>query len=44
MKRFIFTLPMEVYLKMRKVAFKKNISMSMYVQQALLYMLEKEVD
>ena len=40
--RYIFNLPFSVYTKLREVAFKRNISMSKYVLDALVWRLEQE--
>ena len=44
MQRFIFTLPIVVYKKLRQKAFDRNISMARYVLQALAWRLEQEED
>ena len=44
MKRFIFTLHLEIYNKLRQKAFDRNISMARYVLEALVWRLEQEVD
>lgn len=43
-KRFIFSLPDEVFKKLRQKAFDRNISISLYVIQAIVMRLETEVD
>lgn len=40
--RFIFTLPMEIFQKARTYAFKRNISLSLYILQALVWRMEGE--
>lgn len=40
--RYIFNLPLPIYRKLREVAFKRNISMSKYVLDALIWRLEQE--
>jgi hypothetical protein len=41
-KRLIFTLPEPEYNKLRKIAFKRNESMSIYIFEALKQRLEKD--
>jgi len=40
--RYIFNMPVAIYKKLREVAFKRNISMSKYVLDALLWRLNQE--
>ena len=40
--RFIFTLPVEVFKKAKSHAFERNISLSLYVLQAILWRLGEE--
>jgi hypothetical protein len=42
MKRFIFSLPLEICLKLKKKAFSRNISMAKYVLEALIFRLQHE--
>lgn len=42
MKRFIFSLPIEICLKLRRIAFERNISMAKYVLEALIFRLQNE--
>jgi len=44
MTRFVFTLPIETYKKLRQKSFDRNISMARYVLQALVWRLEQEED
>lgn len=44
MTRFIFSMPIDVYRKLRKKAFDRNISMAKYVLHALIWRLEQEED
>ena len=44
MKRLLISMPEEVHLKLRIMAFRRNVSMSAYVLDALLLKLLKEVD
>lgn len=41
-QELIFRMPKEVHEKLRNVAFKRNISMSLYVNQAVAWRLENE--
>ena len=41
-KRFIFTLPMEVFYQARKHAFERNISISKYILEALLWRIHQD--
>jgi len=44
MKRFLLSLSPEVHEKLRQWAFKRNISMSRYVVEALMWRLSREVE
>lgn len=40
--RFLFNMPKQVYFKVREIAFKRNISMSKYVIDSLIWRLSQE--
>lgn len=44
MKRFILSLPIDIFKRLRQKAFDRNISMALYVKQAVLLRLEQEKD